>query len=350
MKISEYNSIKIKVLSFIAIMMVLYIHAVFKEADNYPIAYYIQDFFAFSGISIVANPTFFAISGFLFFNNIDNVKSCFPRICKRVKTLLIPYVIWNLIFVLWYIILFIIPGTSSYVNSNIFREIWGNGIIQTFYALFVKPVAFQLWFLRDLLLYVIISPLFYLCIKRIPKVFLSSLFFLGSLAIILLPSEIKIWGAFFFAIGGYIAIHSSLENITHKITKPIIIFTCLFIYLNNALIRPLDIIPLDGLDIIVELSGLIVLWAGYNYTVKTSTKLIKRISELGNYSFFIYLFHEPFFNIIKKIGLKFLGVNEYSLILLYLINPFIMAVSAILVANFLKKLMPNMYSILVGGR
>ena len=162
-----------------------------------------------------------------------------------------------------------------------------------------------------------------------------------------LPSEIKIWGAFFFTLGGYIAIYSSLDKI--KITKPFA-YACLFIYLLNAELRPLGLILLKGTEMVVELCGLIaVFWGGYDFFVKTENKkVLKTLAKLGSYSFFIYLFHEPTFNIIKKLGIKVVGCSEPAFIVLYLLCPFIMAAISITVAILLQKIMPKVYSIIVG--
>lgn len=45
-----------------------------------------------------------------------------------------------------------------------------------------------------------------------------------------------------------------------------------------------------------------------------------------------------------------LGVHEYSLILLYMINPILMLVIAIGVGMLFQRLLPKTYSICVGGR
>lgn len=103
---------------------------------------------------------------------------------------------------------------------------------------------------------------------------------------------------------------------------------------------------------IVCLCGIVTIWKLYDWVASKqsiSTKLVHLNSILG-YSFFIYLFHEPAFNIIKKLGLKVLGVHEWSLILLYIINPLIMCAAAIAVAKVLQRFVPKIYSILVGGR
>lgn len=68
------------------------------------------------------------------------------------------------------------------------------------------------------------------------------------------------------------------------------------------------------------------------------------------FSFFIYCFHEPAFNVIKKLSLSAFGTSEASLIVLYLVNPFIMVGAAICIAQLLRKITPAIYRILTGGR
>lgn len=350
MKISRYNSQKIKVLSFMAILMVLFIHAVFHEAKEFPISAYVQEFCAFSGLSIVANPLFFCISGFLFFTGMTEVSECYPKIKKRVKTLLVPYIIWNVIFVLWYVVLGIVPGISQYINSNLVDNICSNGPLIALYNLFIVPAGFQLWFLRDLMMYIVLSPVIYLVIQRLRFFGLLILFIFGSLGLVYFPPEIKFWGAFFFTLGGYIALLKPSEVLQIKIS-PAMAVCCFVIYILNAIVRPLNIISLAGTDMVVELCALIAIWRLYDVVVKDEKgKLVSFFAFCGSYSFFIYLFHEPAFNIIKKLGIKVCGGGSISLIILYLICPFIMIAVSIAVANLLQKMMPKIYAVIVGGR
>lgn len=97
MKIDSYNTKKIKVLSSVLILLVLYIHSFYNEAIGTKYASFVQVFLGNGGVSNVAVPMFFAISGVLFFNGVTSIKDCFPKIKKRIKSLLIPYVIWNII-------------------------------------------------------------------------------------------------------------------------------------------------------------------------------------------------------------------------------------------------------------
>jgi len=68
------------------------------------------------------------------------------------------------------------------------------------------------------------------------------------------------------------------------------------------------------------------------------------------YSFFIYCFHEPAFNIIKKLALTIYGTSEKVLIFFYLINPWIMVAIAVITAKMLQRMTPRIYKTLTGGR
>lgn len=143
-----------------------------------------------------------------------------------------------------------------------------------------------------------------------------------------------------------------LDSISARIGKiPFIL--CLSITLVHAVMAGLGLnFNTAYWGLLSVLSGMIAMWKGYDW-IASNQSLTSKLSSLNSllgYSFFIYLFHEPVFNIIKKIGLKVLGVHEWSLIILYLVNPLIMCVVAIMVAKLLQRFVPKVYSILVGGR
>lgn len=81
MIISKYNSQKIKVLNLVLIVMVLYIHSYYLEAESsHPIVLGLQLLCGGNGLSGVANTLFFFFSGMLFFNGVESAKGCFPKI------------------------------------------------------------------------------------------------------------------------------------------------------------------------------------------------------------------------------------------------------------------------------
>lgn len=344
MRINNYNSLKIKILSFLMIIMVVYIHSYYLEAKGRIIPNMVQHIG--SAITSVAVPLFYAISGFLFFNGIDSIQGCFPKIKNRIYTLLIPYLIWNVVFVLWYVAITFIPGASAYVNSDMLANLTLSAPIDSLYFLFVKPAGFQLWFLRDLILFVLCSPLFYWMIKKCKWVaFCLILVTTGWMTRFWLTS---------FIFGGTLAMchENGLDLFNRKeIVRLCGIVYVMYIILNVFGISIADSVPINNYILqLCVIFPMIYIWGGYNIIVPKDYKVPKALSLAMNYTFFIFLFHEPAFNIIKKMGLKIMGDGDVSLVLLYITNPWIMIALSVYIGYLLSHVTPKFYSILVGGR
>ena len=99
----------IKWLRFPLIVLVVYIHNYGSPYDYSPIInwtsisgfdlYEIIRIFISKVISHIAVPCFFFISGYLFFSNIVffNKQTYLSKLKKRINTLFIPYLLWNII-------------------------------------------------------------------------------------------------------------------------------------------------------------------------------------------------------------------------------------------------------------
>lgn len=138
---------------------------IFDLKENYPL----YDMFAWSIGHYIGNcavPCFFIISGYLLFCNVTNfTKDVYLKKLKtRAKTLLLPYIAWNII----YLLLFYFIGQDNILLSTVPRLYDGNISIGEFlYIAFVRPPADgPLWFVRNLMVMDLASPLFYYVIKK----------------------------------------------------------------------------------------------------------------------------------------------------------------------------------------
>lgn len=347
MKLSVYNSTKIGNISFILILMVVYIHSYYLESVHYTLSNGIQKIVG--SITDVAVPLFYAISGFLFFNGVSEVSDCLPKIKKRVHTLIIPYLIWNIIFVLWYVLLSLLPIGSLYVNSDVLSGLSLLRPIESFYCLFVEPAGFHLWFLRDLIVFVIISPLLYYLIKY-------TKWFAFIILVILTGWMIRCWLSY-FVLGGIVVMYKSqIIDFFKTILGRRLTICCVLVYLGYSIFSGFenakmeDGIVYNYLFQFYILIPIIAIWGGYDLIVNENHPQLKLLIKNANYTFFIYLFHEPTFNILKKIGIKVLGNSEFALIGLYLINPILMVITSIAIGKLLRKYVPCIYKILTGNR
>lgn len=346
MEISAYNSQKLKILGFVAIVLVIFIHSHFIEAHEFRNVEMFQMFTGTFGISGVAVPLYYFISGLLFFKSVKCVKDCTINIKKRARSLLIPYIIWNLVFISWYILFSMIPVISRFVIDGPQNKILTSSLGESLYFLFITPVGFHLWFLRDLIFFTMITPLLYVLIRKVPIVTIILTYVVSCC--------LSRFGLVYFVIGGYISLHNKLLDFD-KLLQGKITLVCLAIYIVNSLIAsfssPYPIWLMNpAYQQIISIISIMAVWGGYNQIVPKKFRLSSKWNDLMNYTFFIYLFHEPVLNIFKKIGIIQLGVNEISLLLLYVCIPFIMLVIALMVGYYWKRLLPTIYGVFTGGR
>lgn len=338
---TKYLSDKLTIIYTILIIMVVYIHSSYEEAKNYELASFLQSFTG-AGICRIANCLFFSISGYLFARNISSIKDVFLKIKKRLRTLLVPYLLWNIIFVLWFVVLDVIPGVSQYVNSRgTLQRILHQPILQTLYDLWVSPAAFQLWFLRDLIVMMLFTPILWYWSKK---------HWISALIAATISTCFYGWLIYFWI--GIIAATNRID-IEDYYKRTWLIISCSLIYVGYAFYVGIYGLLPSYIDFAINLCGLYAVWVVYDLlTNKDKGELTKVIPYkwICGYSFFIYLFHEPTFSVIKKLGLAIFGVNELSIITLYYINPWIMVAVAVLVARIMQHMIPSVYKILTGGR
>lgn len=114
-----------------------------------------------------AVPIYFAISGYLFWkgNDLFQYKN---KIQKRVYSLIIPYLLWNLLFIVAYCLLnmnFSFQTLYGFVNIN--ANTFNDFMVSVFTGKGM-PANYPLWYLRDLIVCSLLSPLLYLGVKRLP--------------------------------------------------------------------------------------------------------------------------------------------------------------------------------------
>ena len=166
---TQYLSNKLTVLYTVLIVMVVYIHSSYIEANQYDIARFLQNLTG-GGICRIANCLFFCISGYLFARNIHSVNDIWPKLLKRTRTLLLPYLLWNIIFVLWYVVIENLPGISAFSNTPVVEAYSSQSVGETLYSHPLKSP-----FLRDIVQKQYLANF----LKHVPKSFHGSFEVIG---------------------------------------------------------------------------------------------------------------------------------------------------------------------------
>ena len=355
MIISKQLSHKLTLFSFLAIVLVLIIHSyniatipTKTTTQFYTINLFIQNFFS-NALSRVSVPIFFIISGFLLFQNytFSNYKL---KLLKRVHSLLIPYIFWTSLVVAIYFLLQSIPSISVYFTSSLIKNLSITELITTTW---IHPKNYPLWFIRDLMLLVIVSPIVYILIQHLSKLYIPIILFVWFFDLIEPTTDFSLYkpeAVLFFSLGAYIALkNSKLLSLSVSnalfITSVILYFCVLIAYTYILTFQPTisEYVPLILYKSSLLL-GIIVLWFMLD---RCQCKLLSRFTQ---YTFLYYVFHSIFFAILQKSSYSLFGYSSQTSFVLYISIPIIVLVALTIIGKLLYSYIPNFTHIIMGNR
>lgn len=298
----------------------------------------------------VAVPLFFIISGYLFFRGAEAFDGTAYRrkLLKRGRTLLVPYVLWNLVAYLFHALYLFLSGAAlgEYLVSplRIFHNANGGSI--------PYPFDLPMWYVRELMVMVVFSPLVYWLVRRLGGWIVG---LLGAAYFVWQPlvTPEGSWGvllsqaAFFFTWGAWFAIRG--ENFVGAFRRlPFMPMVYLPVSVADALTRG------EACNLYIHQSGVVV---GVVAVVALVAWLLERgrvrvSPTLAASSFFVYAFHTSvLFEVSKAVFVLFrLGDGIASMLVLYVATPLLCATLCVAVYLLLKRFAPALCSLLTGGR
>lgn len=345
---NKYLSIKLQTLSFLLIIMVVFLHSynisplnIIRQNYNFFIQHFISE-----EITRIAVPLFFAISGYLFFLGVKGkIDEFVDKFKKRTKSLVIPYLFWSSIWIIIYYCLQSIPQTKSFFLGKRVSDFSATDFLDT---LFINPIPFQFWFIRDLIVLVLLSPIIYFLIKKIKYLLAISLLITWylNLNFYLFLNE----SVLFFTIGASLSISNSqvltkVYSKKHLIIPLIWVLFCVFLTLI-AVSNTANLLLISFLHKTAILLGIASIWILYDLFSKDKKE---KPPLIYSFSFFIFAFHLPLMTFVRAILFK-LGNTEFISFSIYLIAPIIVIFSSLFIGSLLKRALPDFYKIINGGR
>lgn len=274
-----------------------------SDTDN--TAYYYLSYLLSMDIGNMGVPLYFTISGILFFNNFTNRQSYHTKIKSRMKTLAIPYICWNLANIILFFLLQNLEFTKSYFSGN--NKLVSDYSIVDFLKAFWDtgggtPILSPYWYIRNLLILQVLSPVIFILIKHIKLAYLLAV---GALWFTTPTLTFTYTSIFYFSLGAYVSIHNiDLIGLTNKYFNHIItlfiLMLCTEIYLHFNVTSSYLIYLQKALFIIGVISF-------FTLAIKAVEHNINIPNSLGKASFFIYTTHYPIMQGIRRISLKFVN-------------------------------------------
>ena len=352
-----YLSKKLAFLSFLGIVMVVFIHASVPGGEAF--YSYLLMTTVIKVVTSIFKPLFFAISGFLFFQNVDGLETIGTKLKKRFFTLLIPYVLTNFLAYCAIGVLKMLPATAKFVNASVY--LGHNGDLawnQLPMRLFITPYMFHLWFVKTLIVVLLLTPLLFFCLRKNK----SGALFVCGLAASCLLQEFGMVPSFFaalnlvtadlcfalftFSFGGFIALNypklaEAKADLRHTAKA-----------LGGVVVAALVNILSAGRLIDMWFFLLFILFfMAYDIDWLRMMRESIFLSKIIPFTFFIYLFHMPWMNIPKKLLARLLlRTGGVGYCLTYLLAPIIIIVILLIIAMAAERFLPKTYSLLTGGR
>jgi surface polysaccharide O-acyltransferase-like enzyme len=290
----------------------------------------------------VAVPLFFFFSGYLFFYKVSafSLKVYASKLKKRARTILLPYILWNLFVALFFCSqtsfgeIESMSGNNKLIKDYTFID-WLNG----FWA---HPFNYPFWFLRNLMIMMAFSPILYYAIKRMSFILPLLLGVIWSFA--LMPKFPGIMTAFFFfSLGSFFSIRNQCFVNTSKR------FLCVSILLYAALVASSLVMPSN--PYLLRIGILVGCFAIIAISSHVAYRPFHLMKSLSDSSFFIYAYHAMPLILLMKVALSvFHPQNDLLLVFLYFAIPIIIIIIGVLLYRMLMSWMPRFTRVITGGR
>ena len=352
------SSTRLRLLNFPLIIGVVYIHSYsvsikFAGVDLGPERVnYLTDFVRIllsQGLARIAVPLFFLMSGYFFFLGFSwSWRGVGQKIAARARTLLVPYLFWTILVVVINCLGQSIPAIRAYFSGSgtMVVDLTAYDLANVVLGLTRAPEAYHFWFIRDLMLLMLLSPLIMQLLRHIALPFLGGVFFLWVTANwpLYIPDAV---GVLFFSLGSYLAIRGTSLFVFDRYGKWFA-FAYLPILLADVIWyeAPFNIC-LHRCGIVF---GLVAILSG-SKLILANDRLKNCLLRLSGVSFFVYAAHVPILGIVRILAFQHLPLNlPYMMLLVYLLLPLAVVAALVGVHAILGKLIPRALSFVTGGR
>jgi surface polysaccharide O-acyltransferase-like enzyme len=358
-------STRLRFWSLMAMVLLVYVHAfnlhprylsALTLVEEAPTWDHVTQYLIANGLVRFRIPILFVISGYLLAWRDDGSVTHGSRVRKRLRTLGIPYLAWSAIALgitaaleQWAPTREVVraAGLSSYGPEHPF--VTGYSAKQLFDRWLFDPSAFQLWFLRTLLILSAIYPWLRTVVNRWPAIF----FTIAVLAWYLMD----ITGVLFFSFGIWLAIRQ-----VDVVAKPkwLNVPVMLVVWLTLCGIKTWMAFTLESTPQATaftmmalhrggEVAGLLTAWYGMAGLARTAMQL-GAVRWLAAFSFVIYALHVPMVNYVTEAALSAGAGIAHVELWVYLTVPLVVVAITVAVGALLRAGAPKLYGVLTGGR
>lgn len=326
------------------------------DVNQHSVATYVNSVIFFFFLSAV--PLLSMISGWLFFSfeNKDPMQTVFARMRNRFTSVYLPLVFWNAVAMVG---LYVLYKTNAHypllaeLNVNFSAAGWKE-YINGIFALTSRPIAFQFWFVRDLFITALISPLLLMVSRRAPwlgAAVLGTAWFWGWSMVIFLRPDVP----FFFYLGALVRMKQLPVTISRKVAMTVAVA-----FLAIVCIRALAPLAVDFSNNIMptwvrintslmRIVGVVACWGILQHMAQTPRGI--NIGKYAGLAFFLYATHWPLIAFIKIWLWPLLPVeNDFWMLVHSFASVSLTVMISLGFGILLNRYAPSVFALMNGGR
>lgn len=319
---------------------------VFVPAGEYPALDLFEHLYR-GELGNVAVPLYFFISGFLFFHGIEKFDWWHLRrkLCRRVHSLVIPYFFWNVVFMLFVgVVHATAPSLLTYKRS--FADMTLPQVANCFWNL--SQGLIPLWFIRDLVIMSLFSPLIYIALHHKYHIWVISALFLFYLSgCFHYAPGLGMRCSFPYMLGACFSING--KDLVTELRKKLLTVTV--VSLTAILIDTIlwsQHISVFYINRIGQIFGALALFTWFSTAVENH--LLKPNAFYSKGSFFVFVFHMFIIYIPAKLWVYLVPVNGWTAALALILIPLMVSYACLGIYWLLQKAFPKITSMAMGER
>lgn len=290
------------------------------------------------GIGQMAVPGFFMISGYLFYR-----KFSWDRLMEkwnsRIHSILVPFMLWNFIYYLGYVIASRLPWMSDVV---------GKGVIPLSLSSAVDAVInytynYVFWYLYQLILLILLAPVLYQILKKSWSGIGFQLLIWCLLVFEAEIPELNLDALAYYCLAAYLALHKN-QRVERAWNVPRGV-------VGLGLVTGAAAVFWFGLwqamtvfFVVSRVMAVMGLW------LLLPEKILPEPKGFVTYNFFLYATHFAFVRFINKAGREVLPHTQEVAFGLYLLMPILVLVISSVLGSALRRWTPSLWRLLNGGR
>ena len=200
---------KVIITNFIFAVLVLFLHSYNIDQYSELGQTYLAGLEGFISQTLgnLAVPGFFLISAFLFFRDYSCHKIG-EKYKSRVRSVLLPYLIWNLLYYFVFLFLVRFPASRYFMETQQVEISWSE-LLQ---AVFDYKYNGVYWYMQQLIFYIILSPIIWVVTRKcgIAVTVICFLFSLKKTNIVLGYADVRLDTMVYWCLGCYFGTHKLL--------------------------------------------------------------------------------------------------------------------------------------------